>query len=580
MTSPANNTNEPKIYYWIILIGLLIFSLTTGIIGYQNYFIQERQGFDWFRTLYCTLQLFVFENGDLPGHIPWELQAARFVAPLTAVMTLIMAFLEIFREQLSRFKIARMKNHVVIIGFGIKGLNIMEENLHNREKILIIEKDPLNPHLASIKPPACHLLTGDADNRNILKKARIAEAKAVFLLMGDDAKQVSACLMIYKLIKESRRDENKPLNCVMHLQKQDFLNTMRSHNLVQNKKDGFTLSIFNVYENSARQLFKDNPPDRKGIASDSENYINIIILGFGNTGEALALQTALTGHYLNGRKPQVVIFDRIAKNKVTDFLTRYPTYQEYSDLKYEDMDANSPQMIPRVAEYLEDPRAINTLVLCMENKTQNLLLGLELEGLKLEGMTEPLQIFARTNDNESLLTLSREIKPYGMPSKVCSQEVIIGGDLDRNARAIHENYLRMRRLCSDFGTNEADVNWENLSQEFRDSNRKAADHLGVKIRGIGCCIVSAEDPRPAVIFSEEEIEKLSELEHRRWNAERSLAGWSYSERKSIKTKKTPYLIDWKNLSEQIREFDRDSVRNITGVLDLEGLKAVRRATAE
>jgi hypothetical protein len=416
---------------------------------------------------------------------------------------------------------------------------------------------------------------GDAGNRNTLRKAGITRAKSVYLLMGDDARQTSACLMIYKLIKESKRDKNKPLNCVMHLQKQDFLNTMKSHNLVQDQKDGFVLSIFNVYENSARQLFEEDPPDRQGIAFDGEKYINIIILGFGNTGEALALHTALTGHYLNGRKPQVVIFDRIARNKVTDFLTRYPTYQEYCNLKYEEMDANSPQMIPKVAEFLQDPRAINTLVLCLENKTQNLLLGLELEGLRLEGMDEPVHVFARTDDNESFLTFSREIKPYGSASKVCSKKVIMGGDLDIKARAIHENYLRKRRLSSDFGTQEADVNWENLSQEFRDSNRKAADHLGVKMRGIGCCIVSAEDPRPEAVFSEEEIAKLSVLEHKRWNAERSLAGWSYCEIQYPKTKKTPYLTDWENLPDKIKDYDRDSVKNIGGVLRLAGLKPVR-----
>lgn len=576
MTTTTNITNDHKLYYWITLIALFIFSLTAGFFGFRYYFEYHALEHGWVRSVYCTLQLFAFEGGDLPGPIPWELHVARFTAPLTTVMAFIMALLEIFKEQWKRIKIARMKNHVVVIGFGTKGKNVMEESLRKKEKLLVVERDPLNPNLASIKPPGCRLLLGDANNKNTLKKVRITKARSAFLLMGDDNNQVNTCMLIYQLIKESSRDKNNPLNCIMHLQKQDFLNTMRSHNLVQDTHDGFALSIFNVYENSARELFEDNPPDRLGITFDSKNHVRIIIFGFGKAGEALALQTAFTGHYINGKKPQVLIIDRLAKEKVPDFLERYPTYTDYCDLQYLALEANSPQLIQHLAKYLEDPYAFTTMVLCFDNKTHNMLLGLQLESIKLNKINEPLQVFVRTNDNASFATFSRNIKPYGLPSKVCSQEVIIGGTLDRKARAIHDDYLKKRKKTSGFGSKEADVSWENLSQEYKDSNRKAADHMGVKMRGIGCEIVSKDDPRSSATFSEEEIEKLSELEHRRWNAERSLSGWTFGKQKNDKTRKTPYLIDWKDLSEDIKDYDRNTVKNIPNVLGLVGLKVVRK----
>ena len=576
MTTTTNNTNDHKLYYWITLIALFFFSLAAGFFGFQYYFEYHALEYGWVRSVYCTLQLFAFEGGDLPGSIPWELQVARFSAPLTTVMAFIMALLEIFKEQWKRLKIARMKDHVVIIGFGTKGKNVMEASLRKKEKVLIVENDPRNPNLASVKPPGCRLLPGDANNKNILKKARITKARSTFLLMGDDNNQVNACMLIYQLIKESSRDEKNPLNCIMHLQNQDLLNTMRSHNLVQDTHDGFELNIFNVYENSARELFEDNPPDHLGITLNSENYVRIIIFGFGKAGEALALQTALTGHYINGKKPQVLIIDLLAKEKVPDFLKRYPSYTDYCELQYLTLEANSPQLIHHLLKYLEDPRAFTTMVLCFDNKTHNILLGLQLESIKPDETDEPLQVFVRTNDNASFATFSQNIKPYGLPSKVCSQEVIIGGDLDIKARATHDNYLEKRKKEPDFGKREADVIWEKLSQEYRNSNRKAADHMGVKMRGIACEIVSTDDPRPAATFSEEEIEKLSELEHHRWNAERSLAGWTFGKPKNNKTRKTPYLTDWNKLSEDIKDYDRDAVRNIPDVLGLVGLKVVRR----
>ena len=117
-----------------------------------------------------------------------------------------------------------------------------------------------------------------------------------------DHQKVNACLLIYQIIKESGRDENNALNCVIHLQQQEFLNTMRSHNLVKDSHDGLMLNIFNIYENSARELFENNPPDCSGIGIDSKEHLHIIIIGFGKAGEALAIQTTLTGHYINGGK--------------------------------------------------------------------------------------------------------------------------------------------------------------------------------------------------------------------------------------------------------------------------------------
>ncbi len=576
MTSTTNNPNQYKLHYGITLIALFIFSLVACFLGYQSYFVLHGEEHNWIRSLYRTFQLFTFEGGDLLEPIPWTLHIARFTAPLTTAMAIVIALDEIFNEQWKRMKISRMKNHVVIIGFGTKGKNVMEECQRKREKVLVVERDPLNTNLASIKPPTGRLLMADADNKNTFIKARITKAKSVFLLMGDDAGQITACLHIYQLIIESSRDETNPLSCIMHLQNQDLVNIMRNHNLVRDTEDGFALKIFNAYENGARELFQENPPDRSGITLSSENYVQIIIFGFGKAGEALALQTALTGHYINGKKVHVLIIDRLAEEKEAEFLKRYPTYTDYCDLTFEALEANSPQLIPHLVKYLEDPYALTTMVLCFDNKTNNILLGLQLENVKLNEKDEPYQVFVRTNDNESFTTISRNLIPYLEPAKVCSQEVIIEGELDRKAKAIHAFYINKRKESSDFGTKEVDVSWENMSQEYKDSNRKAADHIGVKMRGIGCEIVGKNDPRPSATFSEEEIEKLSELEHRRWNAERSLAGWTFDKQKNSKTRKTPYLTDWNNLTEDIKDYDREAVKNIPNVLDLVGMKAVRR----
>jgi len=576
MTSTSHAKRAQKLIYWVSIIVLFLFSIIAGFLGFQQYFRLHGEEFTWLRSLYRTIQIFTFEGGDLETPIPWLLHIVRFSAPLTAMMAIILAILEIFREQWSRLKISRMKDHVVIIGLGTKGKNVMEESIRNHEKVLVIEDDPLNPHLESIKQAGAELLTGNATNLNVLKKARITKAKTVYLLMGDDSQQVRACLLIYQLIKESRRNKEQALNCIMHLLTKDYLNTLRNHNLVQNADDGLELNMFNVYENSARELFQVHPPDRLGLAAGSNQFVQMIIIGFGHAGEALALQTGITGHYLNREQvlPRVVIFDRQADEKVKDFTKRYPSFSDHCVIVAESLEAHSPQMIPELVSYLEEANALNTVVCCFDNKTNNMLLGLQIESLKTAESPLSFELFIRTDDNESFRSSSMSLKPYGLPSKVCSQQAILGGDLDIMAKAFHSIYLEIKQSSPGATKSQADVPWEELKQEYKDSNRKAADHIGVKIRGLGYRIVDMEEDGTPESLSGH-IEVLTALEHRRWAAERSLSGWRYDPKRNNETRKTPNLVDWSKLDENIQDFDRKLVAHIPKVLELVHKKIVK-----
>ena len=572
MDSESNNHHPQKFYFWVLLIGLFFVSLVLGLIGFEHYYKYHGLEHVLAKSFYNTFQLYVLESGNLEGHIPLELNIARFTAPLVPLFALILTLLQIFRKQWEKLKISLMRNHVVIIGFGTKGKNIMEDLLRKEKKILVIDSDHNNPQFAFIQHSKCRLMLGNATDKEVLKKANITHAKMVYLLSGNDNTQIKACLEIYQLIKESNRSKENPLNCIMHLQKQEFMNTLKSHNLVQNVEDAFALRVFNVYESSARDLFEESPPDGIGIPANSNTLVQMLIFGFGLAGEALALQTALTGHYANWEKPKVLIVDRIAEEKAHDFLERHPAFTDYCELKYITSEADSPQLINQIIPYTDIPDTLTSIVLCYENKTQNLLSGLQLDNVSFK---EYVNIFISTNDDVAFKSVSQKVKPYGMSSKVCSHEAICSEFLDKKAIAFHNNYLEKRRKEDDFGKKDADVPWEELSQEYKDSNRKAADHIGVKMRAIACKIVEAGNPGPEAKLTEEELLMLAKLEHRRWNAERSLAGWTYSEARNDKARKTPDLTEWENLTNEVREYDIDAVKSIPDVLATVGLMAVR-----
>ena len=70
---------------------------------------------------------------------------------------------------------------------------------------------------------------------------------------------------------------------------------------------------------------------------------------------------------------------------------------------------------------------------------------------------------------------------------------------------------------------------------------------------------------------DELVEILAIIEHDDWVKERTDAGWKYGVAKSVKRKITPYLVPYEELDENIKENDRDAIRNIPLLLEKIGM---------
>jgi hypothetical protein len=67
------------------------------------------------------------------------------------------------------------------------------------------------------------------------------------------------------------------------------------------------------------------------------------------------------------------------------------------------------------------------------------------------------------------------------------------------------------------------------------------------------------------------VEALAVFEHEEWVKERAASGWVYGETKDVDKKISPYLVPYEALSEEIRELDRDTIRNIPLLLEMIGM---------
>jgi ppGpp synthetase/RelA/SpoT-type nucleotidyltranferase len=140
------------------------------------------------------------------------------------------------------------------------------------------------------------------------------------------------------------------------------------------------------------------------------------------------------------------------------------------------------------------------------------------------------------------------------------------------AEEVH-NYYRKERLSSlkpdtqNIDDLKVVMTWDKLDPKLKTSNLKQVEFYEHLLNQVGLCIRKSDTPK---IFQLDEtfkdIDRLAQLEHARWNAERLLAGWRYGAVKDIKRKLNPCIVKWDELSDETKEYDYKPVRNIPFLL--------------
>jgi hypothetical protein len=148
--------------------------------------------------------------------------------------------------------------------------------------------------------------------------------------------------------------------------------------------------------------------------------------------------------------------------------------------------------------------------------------------------------------------------------------------LDRSpARALHDCYVARRTAAGETAAdNPSLVPWDLLPEDLKASNRDQVAHLRVKLFAVGRDLAPGPDG-PDAPLEPAEIERLAEMEHRRWCEHHRFAGWTLGPSKDSEAKVTPYLVPWEDLSEEVRDIDREFARAISDLVRRMGQRIVR-----
>jgi RyR domain len=140
---------------------------------------------------------------------------------------------------------------------------------------------------------------------------------------------------------------------------------------------------------------------------------------------------------------------------------------------------------------------------------------------------------------------------------------------DALTRAIHARFrivLReLRGLDKKPSSSEAMQEWDDLPLTFRQSSRRAADHVPAKLASAGCFVpggpVALSIDTDQIVASPL-LEALAELEHDAWMSERKLEGWRPGSVRDDRSRTHNLLVPYEELLDETKELDRDQIRTL------------------
>ncbi len=578
--------------------------------------IDQSVGRDWSIPVFKTVQLFLLNSGaeDDTGHPSnWLLVVARMSAATLFLVVSWAVIRTVLDEARKLPRLLARRNHVVICGLGQIGLQILDDlhRLGRSSDVVIVENDAANSWLSYARSLGASVVIGDSTKADTLIEARVPYAAEVFVVNGDDGVNLEVTAELGILLSEKTGREH-PLQLYVHIVDTNLATTLRPYCTILHDTPLMQVHVFNVPRAAAVRLVTQrlwpHAPRQQAEVS------HFVILGFGPMGQALAVQLAQLAHFPNRKRSRFTIADPDIRRQSRSFLKRFSRFTCWSgdrlgvekfgaesdewdwtpdsppdglgehhehaieyvcNAEFVDLSAGCNDVM--LARRLFDAFSANTvkpaIFVCGQQDRENFDTAVRLrEQLSNLGRPE-IPIFVWLPRQPALAeALARDgrLIPFGECRTAASYEEITRPMREAIGRKIHEDYERQAIARGDRASMDP---WENIRDDFRESNRVAADHLILKLAALGHRLEQGSNSRAAPkdfdSIDPSQLQLLAEMEHYRWVAERLLAGWRFTpegktneETQHNKQRKLNHnLVPWSKLGTD-RKKDFDQVKTV------------------
>jgi TrkA family protein/RyR domain-containing protein len=596
----------------VVLVGVLAFAL--GYWGFWEcsftfvpdpadatkkvpYYFKDAQCHlqNWWHVLIATFNLVrgggdftLFRDPPIPSD-PWQLVIAQTAMPGIAIFAAIGATLKVFynkvRRDLHIMMAGRQKNHIIVCGLGDTAMQVVQSihDLNKNRGLVVI--DPLG---ATINAATCEkldipVITGDAKSEGILKIAGFQHARAIVVATGDDATNIEISMRLRDMQESLPINGRNRITIFTEIDNDWLFAKMHSQENHTLGSSDTEVRLFNSYENGARLLIQDMPlPVAPELSAGA-----LVVVGFGKMGRTVALQFLRSAPTAIGQKTRIIVIDRASAEAEEALSGNAPAAREFADFEFlsADLTADKPAAWDLIIKKIADEPLL-AVVTCLSQDFDNLFVGMEMRRLLDAHDQYHVPIYVRLQHHnrlgryaastEVMIPIADRLKGFGTLESLLSREILVGATIDKLARAWHDEYRKT--LPPERHDAPANRPWAELPEFYKMSNRRACDHLPIKLAQAGLRMEEVADPKsidlkrenakdPVVVeFTREEADLLAQLEHRRWYIERRMLGWRHGPKRSEAKRLNPLLVEWDKLPEADREQRRAETADLPKIL--------------
>ncbi|MEM8798764.1 MAG: RyR domain-containing protein [Pseudomonadota bacterium] len=582
--------------------GLLFFAalvIIFGVIGFADQMPPDQFVNEWYRwaqIFYRTATLFIFDTGHLDyiGRLK-ELESEAVEHPLIYIawvlgpmvtLTVILKLLWLALSQtMMRTRLRFTRNHIVYCGLGTKA-QAFARNDKDRVSVAI-EVSPDAARETFARARRLLLWKGDASERSVLMGAGVARAGMVIVATGDDTRNLQIALAAADVAASCRPDVRErpwwhlvgramkdPLEIYVSVTHPILRRQLLDEDRIRTRSEASQVHPFSTSELAARALFKEvslaEIADLRG-----QEQIHALFFGFGDMGTSLLVHMIRGFTHADLERPMATVFCQSPACEEAALKLSYPEIGATATLRFEAVTPGA--VLPTesaLVNALRDAPA-TAVFIAQPSDDEGLAAALALKDMISRNAILPTPIFVRLDVEDGLNALITPLEKTAHFEEVLMAFGGIGAlcrlsqfdrKMDRIAEIYHDAYVANRlAMTDDDGRADTDATlrpWATLSETYRESNRRAAEHIPAKILSAGGVgmndqLKTAEAFRLAA--SDVMRERIAALEHRSWNVGRSLDGWRLGRPRNNARKLHDCLVPYGALSEAIKDYDREQI---------------------